>query len=110
MTLTIPLEAKAFALTIPRVHRADATVPVTIYGRLWCAKTLRIRRALDQDKITYRYMDLDLHRDTRQQIHQVAGDAVATPIIRIDGEWLKAPTLPEMHAALKRHGMGSTGE
>ena len=103
--MTIPLEVTAFALTVPRVHRAEATVPVTIYGRLWCARTRRIRRALDQDEITYHYIDLDLHRESRQRLNQVAGDAFATPIIRIDGEWLKAPTLPEVHAALKRHGM-----
>ncbi|MEO9104230.1 MAG: glutaredoxin domain-containing protein [Terrimesophilobacter sp.] len=101
--MTIPLEV--FSLPIPRVHRSDATVPVTIYGRLWCTRTLLIRRALDQDKITYHYIDLDLHRDSRQRLHQVAGDAFATPIIRIESEWLKAPTIPEMHAALKRHGM-----
>ena len=105
MTLAIPLEGKAFALTVHSVHRPNATVPVTIYGRLWCAKTRRIRRALDQDEITYHYIDLDLHRDSRHRLYQVAGDAFATPILHIENEWLKAPTVPELNAALKRHGM-----
>ncbi len=105
MTLAIPLEAKAFALTVPRVVRTDATVPVTIYGRLWCARTLRIRRALERDEIAYHYIDLDLHRDAGRQLHPVVGDAFATPVIRIEREWLKTPTLTELHAALKRHGL-----
>lgn len=112
MSLAIPMEVRTFALNVPRLQRTDATVAVTVYGRLWCARTLRIRRALDHDEITYHYIDLDVHRDnrdTRQLLHMVAGDALATPVIRINGEWLKAPTLAEMQAALKRHGMRPEG-
>jgi hypothetical protein len=48
-----------------------------------------------------------VHRKTRQQLRALADDFLETPIIRLEREWLMAPTVSELHTALARHNLGA---
>lgn len=105
MTMTMPMQTSIFpGAAAPRRGRA-ATVPIAIYGNRWCGISQRIRRALDRAGIPYQYVDLDLHPDAERKLRMVAGPALNTPVVYVDGDWLMAPTLRQLEDTLRRHGV-----
>ncbi|MBN9151171.1 MAG: hypothetical protein KF739_01035 [Cryobacterium sp.] len=108
MTLAIPVDVGLFAQSVSRVRTASATVPVTVYGTVRCIRTHRIRHNLDRAGIHYHYVDLDLNRNSRRELRMLAGDHFATPVIRLDHDWLIAPTISELQSALKKHPLDTT--
>lgn len=105
MTMTMPMRTSIFPGAATARRRSVATVPVAIYGNRWCGMSQRIRRALDRAGIAYQYVDLDLHPDAERKLRMVAGPALNTPVVYVDGDWLMAPTMRELEDALERHGV-----
>jgi mycoredoxin len=84
---------------------STTTVPLTVYGRQWCAISQMIRRYLDRMGIPYQYIDLDRHPEVESQLAWVTGGRVRTPIVRLDGELLVQPSVRELGRALARSGV-----
>lgn len=86
------------------VHRPAPVVPIVIYGNRWCGITQMVRRALDRAGIDYDYVDLDADPVAERRLRWMAGGVLRTPVVYIGGEWLMAPTVYQLQAALVRHG------
>jgi mycoredoxin len=80
-------------------------VPLTVYGRQWCAISQMIRRYLDRMGIPYQYVDLDRHPEVESQLGWLTGGRVRTPIVRLDGELMVQPSVHELARALARAGV-----
>jgi mycoredoxin len=79
-----------------------AGAPVTVYGTSWCAATQIVRRHLDRQNVTYRYVDLDLSPPALAHIEWMTGGYASHPTIDIAGEMLVEPSLCELDGALNR--------
>jgi mycoredoxin len=84
---------------------STTTVPLTVYGRRWCAISQMIRRYLDRMGIPYQYVDLDRHPEVDRQLSWVTGGRVRTPIVQLDGQLLVQPSVQELARALSRTGV-----
>jgi mycoredoxin len=80
------------------------SVPVTIYGRRWCALSQMLRRQLDRLGIDYEYVDLDANPAAEQRLAWLLGGRVPSPIVNVDGQLLAQPSMGELRWALSRVG------
>lgn len=63
------------------------------------------RSTLDRAGIAYQYVDLDLHPEAERKLRMVAGPALNTPVVYVDGDWLMAPTVRQLEDVFERHGV-----
>lgn len=105
MTMTMPMRTSILPGTTTARRTSRSTVPIAIYGNRWCGMSQRIRRALDRAGIGYQYVDLDLHPDAERKLRMVAGSALITPVVYVDGDWLMAPTMRQLEDVMERHGV-----
>ncbi len=82
-----------------------ANQQLLIYGTLWCGDCHRVRRFLDGNKITYRWIDIDLDQAAEKIVLEKNRGMRSVPtIIFPDGSLLVEPSeyqlarkLEEMH-------------
>lgn len=88
------------------VRQPAVTVPVTVYTTRWNIGGYRIRRVLDQARITHHDIDPQTSPDAKNTRQSLPGvGAVTFPVVYIDGEWLITPTPDTIQASLHRHGL-----
>lgn len=67
--------------------------PLTIYGTRWCPDCLRVRRYLDQNKIEYRWIDINHDREAADFVIATNhGNRSVPTIVFPDGSILVEPS------------------
>lgn len=98
--------ATPMGIAFPAVaRRPTVTAPVTVYATWWNMGALRIRRALHRTGTAHHFVDIDLHPDAKTRLQGVMPGELELPIVYVDGDWLKAPSLDELTSSLQKHGL-----
>ena len=72
---------------------------IIVYGTVWCGDTRRARTYLDQNKIPYQWIDIDVDKDARKYVESVNRGYRSVPtIIFPDGSVLVEPGWEELKA------------
>ncbi len=70
---------------------------IVIYGANWCGDSRRARRTLDENKIPYTWIDIDLDKEGRAYVEQVNRGFRSVPtIVFPDGSLLVEPTSTDL--------------
>jgi len=65
---------------------------LTMYGTRWCGDCKRARKFLDENKIIYEFIDIDLDKDGEKYVKEVnRGNRSVPTIIFPDGSVLTEP-------------------
>jgi glutaredoxin-like protein len=74
---------------------------IIMYGTIWCGDTRRARALLDQNKIPYKWIDIDQDKEARKYVESVNHGYRSVPtIIFPDGSMLVEPTVSQLAAKL----------
>ena len=74
---------------------------IIVYGTVWCGDTRRARTFLDQNKIPYQWIDIDLDKEARKYVESVNRGYRSVPTIFFtDGSMLVEPTASQLAAKL----------
>ena len=66
---------------------------ITVYGTTWCGDTRRARRLLDENKIPYRWVDIDQDAKAARYVESIANGFRSVPaIVWPDGTFLIEPS------------------
>ena len=66
---------------------------IVVYGTSWCGDTNRARRFLDQNKISYRWIDIDQDQEGRAFVEKTNRGMRSVPtIVFTDGSILVEPS------------------
>jgi glutaredoxin-like protein len=77
------------------------SIEIIVYGTVWCGDTRRARAYLDQNKISYRWIDIDLDKEARKYVESVNRGYRSVPtIIFPDGSMLVEPSVSQLAAKL----------
>ena len=80
----------------------DSSTPnneIIVYGTVWCGDTRRARRFLDQNNITYTWVDIDVDMQARKFVESVNNGYRSVPtIIFPDGSKLVEPSVGQLAA------------
>lgn len=75
----------------------ETPAEIIVYGTNWCFDSRRARTFLDQHKIAYRWVDIDLDAQARAFVEQVNNGYRSVPtIIFPDGSKLVEPSLRQL--------------
>ena len=76
---------------------SDSQGKIIMYGTTWCYDTRRARTVLDQNKIPYVWIDIDVDVDARKYVESVNRGYRSVPtIIFPDGSMLVEPSNLEL--------------
>ena len=75
---------------------------VTMYTTTWCGYCRRLKRQMEDDGISFREVDVDVHEDFDDRIMAATGGYRTVPTLEIGGRLLVNPTLREVRAALQQ--------
>jgi glutaredoxin-like protein len=74
---------------------------IILYGTVWCGDTRRARAFLDQNRIAYKWVDIDLDKEARKYVESVNRGYRSVPTILFpDGSLLVEPTSSQLAAKL----------
>jgi mycoredoxin len=74
---------------------------IIIYGTTWCGDTRRARAFFDQNKIPYKWIDIDTNPEARKYVESVNRGYRSVPtIIFPDGSMLVEPNSSQLAAKL----------
>jgi mycoredoxin len=63
------------------------TVPqITVYTRPWCGGAMRVKRWLDQRKISYTEIDISSDKDAARYVEELNGGYQSVPTLLLDGK------------------------
>lgn len=80
---------------------SDSQVEIVMYGTTWCYDSRRARAIFDQNKIPYRWIDIDQDMEARKFVEQVNNGFRSVPtIIFPDGSMLVEPSNTELKVRL----------
>jgi mycoredoxin len=66
---------------------------IIVYGTSWCGGSRRAKRMLDDNKIAYRWIDIDVEKDARVIVEKINNGYRSVPtIIFPDGSTLVEPS------------------
>jgi mycoredoxin len=66
---------------------------ITIYGTSWCGGSRRAKRMLDDNKIPYHWIDIDVEKESRAIVEKINNGFRSVPtIIFPDGSILVEPS------------------
>jgi mycoredoxin len=75
---------------------------ITVYGTSWCGDCIRVRRFLDENKIEYRWIDIDYDADAENFVLRTNHGFRSVPtIILADGSTLVEPTTSQLKGLLE---------
>lgn len=77
---------------------------IEIYGTTWCGMTQMVRRYLDRNSVSYKFVDLDNDPAAVNQLRWITGGYASHPTVVIDGHALVEPSLDELERALLKNG------
>ncbi|HEX2920580.1 MAG TPA: glutaredoxin family protein [Bacteroidales bacterium] len=77
---------------------------IVLYGTTWCGMTQVVKRYLDRNEISYKYLDLEEDVATVNQLRWITGGYTSHPTIVINGQVLIEPDIDELSSALSRNG------
>ena len=70
---------------------------IIMYGTTWCGDTRRARAFFDQNKIPYRWVDIDADREGKEYVMKVnRGNRSVPTIVFPDGSILVEPTTSQL--------------
>jgi mycoredoxin len=70
---------------------------IILYGTTWCAGSRRAKQLLDENKIDYRWVDIDIERSARSILEEINHGYQSVPtIVFPDGKTLTEPTMNEL--------------
>ena len=70
---------------------------IIMYGTTWCGDTRRARAFFDQNKIPYRWVDIDSDREGKEYVMKVnRGNRSVPTIVFPDGSILVEPTTSQL--------------
>ena len=81
---------------------------ILLYGTLWCGATQRVRRFLDRLNLSYRFCNIDVDKESANQVRWWTGGYTSHPTLSINGEILIEPSPEELTEALTRQGLIQT--
>lgn len=65
---------------------------IIVYGTSWCGGSRRVKRILDENKIAYRWIDIDEDKDARALVEKINNGYRSVPtIVFPDGSILVEP-------------------
>lgn len=74
---------------------------IVMYGTTWCGDCVRSKAVMQEYKINYQWVDIDLEKGARQYVEKVnKGRATVPTIIFPDGEILVEPSNLELKSKL----------
>jgi glutaredoxin-like protein len=74
---------------------------IIVYGTVWCGDTRRARTFLDQNKIPYIWIDIDVDKEARKYVESVNRGYRSVPtIVFPDGSMLVEPSATQLAAKL----------
>jgi glutaredoxin-like protein len=74
---------------------------IIVYGTVWCGDTRRARNFLDQNQISYKWIDIDTDLQARKYVESVNRGYRSVPtIIFPDGSMLVEPSTSQLAAKL----------
>jgi mycoredoxin len=66
---------------------------ITIYGTNWCGGSRRAKHIFDENKIAYKWIDIDQDKDAREVVEKINNGYRSVPtIIFLDGSTLVEPS------------------
>jgi len=72
-----------------------------MYGTTWCYESRRAKKILDENGITYEFIDIDQDMDGRRYVEQVNNGFRSVPtIVFPDGKILVEPSVKELKEKL----------
>ena len=77
----------------------DPSTPneIIMYGTVWCGDTRRARRFMDENKIPYKWVDIDTDQEARKYVESVNNGYRSVPtIIFPDGSKLVEPSIGQL--------------
>ena len=84
-----------------RIHEAESTVDVTVYGASWCSSCKQTRAWLDQQGIAYNDKDIDKDPQMRVRLHAL-NPSGTIPTLDIEGQVVVGYAPGEISAAIRR--------
>jgi glutaredoxin len=70
---------------------------IMLYGAMWCPDTVRSRRLLDENRVTYQWLDIDTDREAREFVRRTNNGRIVVPtIVFPDGSILVEPSDEEL--------------
>lgn len=73
---------------------------ITMYTTTWCGYCRRLKRQLDEERISYREIDVDEQAGFDERIVEATGGYRTVPTLEVGPRMLVNPTLGEVRAAL----------
>ena len=75
---------------------------ITVYGAPWCPDCKRAKQFFGEQRIAYRWVDIDQEEDGRQYVQQINnGKQIIPTIVFEDGSILVEPTNAALASKLK---------
>ncbi len=72
---------------------------IIVYGTVWCGDTRRARKFMDENHISYKWVDIDIDRQARTYVETVNHGYRSVPtIIFPDGSTLVEPSIGQLAA------------
>jgi glutaredoxin-like protein len=77
----------------------SSTNEIIVYGTVWCGDTRRARRFMDENHISYKWVDIDIDLSARKFVESVNHGFRSVPtIIFPDGSKLVEPSIGQLAA------------
>ena len=78
---------------------SPTTNEIIVYGTVWCGDTRRARRFMDENRISYKWVDIDTDLQARKFVESVNHGCRSVPtIIFPDGTKLVEPSIGQLAA------------
>ena len=75
---------------------------ITMYGADWCGDCRRSKRFLDDNKVSYTYVDVEVDLTAADKVIEINGGAKSIPVIVFeDGTHLTEPSDNDLKAKLE---------
>ena len=75
---------------------------ITMYGADWCGDCRRSKRFLDENKVSYNYVDVEVDLSAADKVIEINGGAKSIPVIVFeDGTHLTEPSDNDLKAKLE---------
>ena len=75
---------------------------ITMYGADWCGDCRRSKRFLDDNKVSYNYVDVEVDLSAADKVIEINGGAKSIPVIVFqDGTHLTEPSDNDLKAKLE---------
>jgi glutaredoxin len=80
---------------------SSASPEIILYGTVWCGDTRRARSFFDQNKIPYKWIDIDVDLQARKYVESINRGYRSVPtIVFPDGSILVEPSTSQLAAKM----------